>query len=154
MGATRKFDLDRRLDSYFATLHASPLKEALKRSIGNWQVYAAVSGSAMAMATGASAAIIGTGARVTREPAASVRVVRQNPASSQAPPFLADNRIAVLQRQGLFIGQQARAAAASQTQTAPSISPGGVVPIYGTESIIVAGEWVSIYGKNLANQTA
>ena len=56
MGATRKLDLDRRLEAYFATLRSSSLREALKRSAGNWQTYAAVTGSAMAMATSASAA--------------------------------------------------------------------------------------------------
>jgi len=36
----------------------------------------------------------------------------------------------------------------------PVIAPGGVVPIYGTESIIQPGEWVTIYGSHLANTTA
>ncbi len=42
---------DPRLEVHFATLRASSLKDALKRSAGNWQMYAAVTGSAMAMAT-------------------------------------------------------------------------------------------------------
>ena len=50
---------DPRLEVHFATLRAPSLKDVLKRSAGNWQMYAAVTGSAMAMATGASAAIIG-----------------------------------------------------------------------------------------------
>jgi hypothetical protein len=33
----------------------------------------------------------------------------------------------------------------------PSITPGGIVPIYSTVSTIQPGEWVSIYGTNLAN---
>jgi len=33
----------------------------------------------------------------------------------------------------------------------PSISPGGVVPIFSTASTIQPGEWVSIYGSNLAS---
>jgi uncharacterized protein (TIGR03437 family) len=36
----------------------------------------------------------------------------------------------------------------------PSISPGGVVPVASTEGIIQAGEWVAIYGNNLASGTA
>jgi uncharacterized protein (TIGR03437 family) len=33
----------------------------------------------------------------------------------------------------------------------PTITAGGVVPVYSTVSTIQAGEWVSIYGTNLAN---
>ena len=43
-------------------------------------------------------------------------------------------------------------AQASQAQ-APSISPGGVVPLSSTVNIIQPGEWVSIYGNNLASGT-
>lgn len=34
---------------------------------------------------------------------------------------------------------------------APSIAPGGVVPVDSTVNVIQPGEWVSIYGQNLAN---
>jgi uncharacterized protein (TIGR03437 family) len=37
---------------------------------------------------------------------------------------------------------------------APSITPGGVVPVYSTSAVIQPGEWVSIYGTNLAPATA
>jgi hypothetical protein len=47
-----------RLNSYFANVKATNLADALKRSAANWQVYAAVTGSAMAMATNASAGAI------------------------------------------------------------------------------------------------
>ena len=47
-----------RLNSYFANLKATNLADALKRSAANWQVYAAVTGSAIAMATNASAGVI------------------------------------------------------------------------------------------------
>ena len=36
----------------------------------------------------------------------------------------------------------------------PSITPGGIVPIDGTSATIQAGEWVSMYGANLAGSTA
>ena len=36
----------------------------------------------------------------------------------------------------------------------PSISPGGVVPLDSTVNTIQPGEWVSIYGTNLASGTA
>lgn len=35
----------------------------------------------------------------------------------------------------------------------PSITPGGIVPIDGTAAMIQPGEWVSIYGANLASST-
>src|SRR5581483_2127402 len=36
----------------------------------------------------------------------------------------------------------------------PTISPGGIVPVGSTVNTIQPGEWVSIYGSNLANSTA
>ena len=36
----------------------------------------------------------------------------------------------------------------------PTISSGGVVPVYSSVSMIQPGEWVSIYGSNLASGTA
>jgi len=38
--------------------------------------------------------------------------------------------------------------------TAPLISPGGIVPLDSTASTIQPGEWVSIWGSNLASETA
>ena len=153
MGKARKVDLDSRLEAHFATLRSSSLREALKRSVGNWQIYAAVSGSAMAMVTGASTSMIASGVRFPRAPVASVRLTRQQPASSNAPPFRNDALLAqVLQRPG-FNGARSTTGRASQNQ-APSIARGGVVPINSTVGIIQPGEWVSIYGLNLANEAA
>jgi hypothetical protein len=98
MGAARKSDLERRLEAYFGALHSSSLKETLKRSLANWQIYAAVSGSAMAMVTGASASIVGSGVRVTPAPTASVRVAKQNSAGSKGPPFIIDVGLVVAQQ--------------------------------------------------------
>jgi uncharacterized protein (TIGR03437 family) len=136
------FDLDRRLDAHFATLRSPSSKEALKRSAGNWQFYAAVTGSALAMATGASASVIqSVGGGVTTEPSASVMPGNPNPASANIPL--------------IHTVQLAMAGAkASQASTQPpTISPNGVVPVYSTSNTIQAGEWVSIYGTNLASQT-
>lgn len=36
----------------------------------------------------------------------------------------------------------------------PSINPGGVVPVYSSTPVIQPGEWVSIYGSNLANSNS
>jgi len=58
MGPARKHELDKRLADYCATLRSSRLEETRKRRSGNWQVYAAVTGSALAMATSASAGTI------------------------------------------------------------------------------------------------
>jgi uncharacterized protein (TIGR03437 family) len=37
--------------------------------------------------------------------------------------------------------------------TPPSISPGGIVPVYGSVPVIQPGSWISIYGTNLASGT-
>src|ERR1017187_4644849 len=96
MGAARKFDLDRRLEYYFASLRSPSLRAALKRSAGNWQIYAAVTGSAMAMVTSASAAIIGTGIRdITVDAIASVLAARQYRTSSKSMPLANAIRLAM-----------------------------------------------------------
>ncbi|HVW86663.1 MAG TPA: choice-of-anchor V domain-containing protein [Bryobacteraceae bacterium] len=43
---------------------------------------------------------------------------------------------------------------AAANPNAPSISAGGVVPVYSSSTTIQPGEWVSIYGSNLAGSTA
>ena len=157
MGASRKFDLDQRLEAYFATLRSPSLREALKRGAGNWQMYAAVTGSAMAMMTSASAQIIGTGIReITTEPIASARVAMQNLASSKNIPLLHAVRLAMAKPDSgerFFNDASVKNSHASQAE-APSISPGGVVPLYSSVSTIQPGELVSIYGNNLASGTA
>ena len=157
MGTKRKLDLDHRLEAYFATLRSSSMRRVLKRRMGNWQVYAAVSGSAVAMATGASAAIISSsGMRVMREPTASARLAPRNLTSSNNVPFLNDVKLALTSQdagQRLFNSARARMDAANPTQ-APTIMSGGVVPAFGETNVIQPGEWVSIYGHNLASQTA
>jgi uncharacterized protein (TIGR03437 family) len=42
-------------------------------------------------------------------------------------------------------------AGTASNQPAPSILPGGVVPLYSKATTIQPGEWVSIYGSNLAS---
>lgn len=155
MKRKRKLDLDHRLDAYFATLSSSSLRQALKRSVGNWQLYAAVSGSALAMATSASASIIGNGVRPAPGYIASVRLARQL-ANSNDPPILKAVKLALARQDARRMSlSDARAGVDSATLAqAPSISPGGVVPIFGVTSIIEPGEWISIYGSNLAGQTA
>lgn len=152
MSAARKSDLDRRLQTYFAALRSPSLREAMRRGAGHWQMYAAVTGSAMAMVTGASAAMIGTGVRdVAVEAIASVVAARQQRSSS----FSRAVRLAMARQDArveFFNRVGAKAARASQTQ-APSISPGGIVPLCGTQSIVQPGEWVSIFGSNLAGGT-
>ena len=38
--------------------------------------------------------------------------------------------------------------------SAPSITPGGIVPVYSSANTIQPGSWISIYGSNLATGTA
>jgi uncharacterized protein (TIGR03437 family) len=157
MRVERKPDLDRRLEAYFATLHSSSLKHALKRSMANWQVYAAVSSSAMAMATGASAALLGDGVRDgAPDPSASVRSFKQPAVNSNIPPFV--NVLGLtLPKTGTAptspLSARTTIDGANQAQ-APYIEPGGVVPIFSTVNAIQAGEWITIYGANLAAETA
>src|ERR1700733_3121988 len=110
MGVARKSDLDHRLEAYFATLRSSSLRDVLKRSAGNWQIYAAVTGAPSARSTAVKQTLL---------------------SSKSAPPMLQAVRVAMAQTQ------------------APSISPGGVVPLDGTANMIQPGEWVSIFGANL-----
>jgi uncharacterized protein (TIGR03437 family) len=158
MKPVRKSDLDRRLDAYFAALRSSPLREALKRSVANWQVYAAVTGSAMAMVTGASASTLGTSVRdIAAEPIAiaSALAARQR-ASSRNIPLVRSVKLAMARqdaRRGFLQSAVAQVRSASQAQ-APTISPHGIVPLYSTVDIIQPGEWVSIFGSNLAGGTA
>ena len=41
----------------------------------------------------------------------------------------------------------------STSQPTPSISPGGIVPLDSSANTIQPGEWVSVFGTNLANST-
>lgn len=49
---------------------------------------------------------------------------------------------------------QAQTLSARASSSGPTITPGGIVPIYSTVGTIQSGEWVSIYGTNLAGATA
>ncbi|MGO9228117.1 MAG: hypothetical protein ACLQKA_02740 [Bryobacteraceae bacterium] len=157
MGAARKRDLDHRLEAYFATVRPSSLRDILKHAAGNWQIYAAVTGSAMAMVTGASASMIGSGVRdITVEAIASVLAAKQLRTSSKSAPLIHAVRLAMARQDAAVkpfagVGLQARRASPAQ---GPSISPGGIVPLCGTISVIQPGEWVSIFGNYLASATA
>ncbi len=152
MSASHKSDLDHRLEAYFATLRPSALRAALKRSAANWHLYAAVTSSTLAMATGASAAaIIGAGGGSPRgsvpEPSANV-IPFEPPASFKEIPLLNAVKMAVARQGGGGVGLDQ----ASLTQ-APSIAAGGIVPLFSSVNTIQPGELISIYGSNLANET-
>jgi uncharacterized protein (TIGR03437 family) len=157
MSAPRKVDLDHRLEAYFATLRSSSLREALKRSVGNWQIYAAVTGSAMAMATNASASIIGSGIRdIAAQPDPNFLFERQHLTTSQNAPVIKTIRLAMARQNAgerLLLGADLKITPAVQAQAVPTIAPSGVVPQYGTLSIIQPGQWVTISGNNLASAT-
>ena len=46
-----------------------------------------------------------------------------------------------------------KVSASAPLSTAPSIAPGGIVPVGSTVATIQPGEWVSVYGANLASST-
>lgn len=158
MATRQRIELDHCLEAHFATLYSWPLGTALKRSAANWQFFSAVTGSAMAMATGAAASVIGSSTPdIAPDHMANILAVKRNPASSQNVP-MATVRLALAgqdPRAGPFRGAVAKAASASQPQGgAPSISNGGAFPLYSSVDTIQPGEWVSIYGSNLASGTA
>jgi uncharacterized protein (TIGR03437 family) len=53
-----------------------------------------------------------------------------------------------------YPGSVFRLTVPSTAPPAPTISAGGVVPVYSTATTIQQGEWISIYGSNLASATA
>jgi hypothetical protein len=57
--------LDSRLNAHFATLRTSAVGSAVKRHTSNWQLYATVTGSALAMASSASASVIWGGGPIS-----------------------------------------------------------------------------------------
>jgi uncharacterized protein (TIGR03437 family) len=104
--------------------------------MANWQIYAALTGSAIAVGPGLPAALAET------EPAtSSAQPFRANPASSHGNPLIEATR--------LDLSRHPADAAA-----APVISPNGIAPIFGTPGTIQPGEWVTIYGTNLASGMA
>src|ERR1700761_3280906 len=74
---------DARLDIYFAAIHPSHLRQRM----ANWRLYAAVTGSTMAMLTGASAAVIQTGTPDAPEPSASAFPASQHLLNSGNTPL-------------------------------------------------------------------
>jgi hypothetical protein len=142
-----RFDLERRLEAYFATLRPSSLRDVLKRT-ANWGLYAAAGGSVVAMMTGASASAIRNTGRVqpgAGEPARRVRLAKSILAVSSHTPS-----IQAIRNEG-FTRPNVEAAAQAH---APVISNGGVVPLDSRVGTIQAGEIASIWGTNLATTTA
>ena len=125
-----------RLEAYLATLRSSSSKEVTKGRVARWQHYAAVTGSAMALATNASLA-----------PA-------QPFVSLPNQPMLRSVKLATVARNSKLFAAAAAMEAAQAALKAPAISPGGVVPLYSTVNTIQPGGWVSIYGSNLAAGTS
>jgi uncharacterized protein (TIGR03437 family) len=149
MSGAKTTDLKHRLEAYFATLQAPSARETLKRSAGNWHLYAAATGSAMAMLTNASASVIGTGPRIAGPGhIENFLSERRHFGASQNTPLAKAVRIAMARADSENVRPKAA------TPKPPTITPGGVVPLYSTTNIIQPGEWVSIYGSNLAAGTA
>jgi uncharacterized protein (TIGR03437 family) len=116
-----------RLEARLASLRDSSLTRLMRRRMPRWQLYTAVTGSALAIASGQSFDSSRNDAILT-----SVSVAMATRVPGSTPPVVA-----------------------SATQSsAPVISAGGIVPLYGAANIIQPGSWVTIYGQNLANGTA
>jgi uncharacterized protein (TIGR03437 family) len=138
-------DLNSRLDAHFTTLRFSVATQ-LKRRANNWHLYAAVGGSAMAMATGLSAAAVGTGARpLLPAPTGSSRTSRRHGGEA--------NNIALkhpIQFAAVLDEKTAEFPKAKSSQAISRIGPnsGSVV----LNRSVQAGQLVSIIGTNLATQ--
>jgi len=116
------------------------LAKAAKRRRARWQHYAAVTGSAMALATNASVPGLSGATLDSSAPPESSLI-------SAAAPLLA------ARNPSLFASAVALESVAA-AQQAPVLSPGGIVSLYGSTNIIQPGSWASIYGTNLAAGTA
>jgi len=132
------------------------LAKAAKSRVARWQRYAAVTGSAMAMATNASlSGLVAGKLDSTAAPDSSLLAALQPFASLQNEPALRSVRLAMARRNSTLSAEAAALEAVRATQVnAPTISPGGVVALYSSVNMIQPGGWVSIYGTNLAAGTA
>ncbi len=129
------------------------LARAAKSRVARWQHYAAVTGSAMALATNAS--LTGLGPVIIDSTALPELIAAPRPpASSRDEPLVRSVRLAMAGRNSRLFAAAATLHGMQAAQQAPAISPGGVVPLYGTVNIIQPGGWASIYGTNLAAGTA
>ena len=63
-------------------------------------------------------------------------------------------RLAMAHRNSGSLFANAAAIAQASQALMPVIATGGIVPAYGSASIIQPGEWVSIYGVHLATGTS
>lgn len=127
-----------RLEAQLAALHSSAVPAALKPRLLRWQRYAALTGSAVALATNAPLS--------TADPTPLAHFgVTQN------EPLLRSVKLAAAARRSkLFATAAAIDATKAALSQAPAISAGGVVSLYSTVNRIQPGSWVSIYGTNLA----
>jgi uncharacterized protein (TIGR03437 family) len=122
-----------------AHLPSSTLKDLLKRRAARWQLYAAVTSSAVTLA----------GARnIAAGLMPDVLQAQQLP-SYPATPLSAALGSPLANPYGLLFKTEP---ALPDATTTPTI--GAVVPASGTVRVIQPGEWVTIYGARLANTTA
>jgi uncharacterized protein (TIGR03437 family) len=113
-------------------------EDVSKRRAAHWQLYAAVTGSAVAMATGAGAGI-------------------QDVTAKTIPNLLTAKRPSQHTARwdsGLSFETEPSGPTQASQSKLPVIAAGGIVPLFSKVSIIQPGEWVSIYGANLASGTA
>jgi uncharacterized protein (TIGR03437 family) len=86
---------------------------------------------------------LAAGFALAQTPIAPSRPASSQPGQAQTPASL----------RTIFASPFASRLAAADTSTV-SITPGGIVPVYSSNTTIQAGSWVSIYGTNLAAANA
>ena len=138
----RKSGLERRLAAHFAVLRSGYLKDLVKHSAVNWSLYAAVASSALAMSSKALAYIADADVQPAQP---SAEAANHRFASSENSPWA--ELLGLAPAKTGPVHPKARQATAPGP---PSVFAGGIVPLYSHVNTIQPGEWVSIYGNNLA----
>ena len=131
-----------RLEARLRTRAVSSAPEWVKRHAGPWPLYAAVTGSALAMSTHTPA----PGVRLDVPSISAIHRLSDSPKA----PLIRAVRLAMADANFGTSFENDAPAAPLATQGMPLVNLGGVVPVYSTVNMIQPGEWVSIYGKNLA----
>src|ERR1700683_2190684 len=120
MSAARK----QRLEARLANLGTSAVPGTVRRHVSHWPLYAAVTGSALAMSS------------TTPAPGAHIQIpditTFRHPSSSPNTPLIDAVRMAMARRDSRPAFEAATTAVSMSVPSGPAINPGGVVPADGT----------------------
>src|ERR1035438_4434729 len=130
MNAPRKDSRNDRLEAYLATLRSPSWKEVLRRGAAHWHLYAAVTGSAMAMATSTSlSGLVRDHRDLPTGPMPNLLSAKQPSAHSQDSPLIRAATLAMARRRSGMFFDGVGPAIVETSQAPPVIATGGVVPL-------------------------